>query len=53
MPLRRQWQAGVGFFVSGQQPFGAVIGAILGLVAALFVSGIVLMVLGFVRARKR
>ena len=38
--------AGVGYFMSGREPFGAVIGAVLGLVAALFISGIVLMILG-------
>jgi hypothetical protein len=45
--------AAVGYFVAGQEPFGAAIGGILGLVAALFISGIVLMILGFVRARRR
>jgi hypothetical protein len=45
--------AGIGFVIAGGRTDGAVIGAILGLVAALFISGIVLMILGWMRARKR
>jgi len=45
--------AAAGYFIAGQEPVGAMFGGVLGLVAALFISGIVLMILGFVRARKR
>ena len=45
--------AGAGYLIAGREPFGAAIGGILGLVAALFISGIVLMILGFMRARRR
>jgi hypothetical protein len=45
--------AGVGYFVAGQEPVGAVIGGVLGLIAALFISGIVLMILGWRRSRRR
>ena len=44
--------AGVGALLARDPMIGAVIGGILGLVAALFISGIVLMILGWRRARR-
>jgi len=45
--------AGVGALIARDPLIGAVIGGIIGLVAALFISGIVLMILGMRRAKRR
>ena len=46
--------AGIGALIAKREPLiGAAVGGILGLVAALFISGIVLMILGMKRARRR
>ena len=45
--------AGIGSLMTREPMFGAVLGGIIGLVAALFISGIVLMILGMRRAKRR
>jgi hypothetical protein len=45
--------AGVGAMIAREAVIGAVLGGIGGLVAALFISGIVLMILGMRRAKAR
>jgi hypothetical protein len=45
--------AGTGALIAREAIVGAFVGGIIGLVAALFISGIVLMILGMMRAKRR